>query len=145
MTSKREAAINLRVPTDWFRKIDTAVAHRPIRTSRHSWIMEAIHHQLQHENVEGTLDIFWENSEDRAVKPSYRLIFCKYTGFAGGAMQPNYILGDAALKRYLAGLGIEQEEVKVWVKRVKAERSVPIPRVMMPLNYLADYGYGPPK
>jgi hypothetical protein len=139
---KTEAAINLRLPPGWLHRIDTAVDCRPIKTSRHGWIMEAIYNQLQRETVEGTLDIFWENHEDRAAPPSYRLIFCRYSDFTGGAMQPNRLVGDAALKSHLVELGLREKVAESWLERVRAERAVPIPNLMMPLEYLVHYGYG---
>jgi hypothetical protein len=47
-----------------------------------------------------------------------------------------------SLKEYLRGLGLTSGEAKVWVSRVKNEKSVPIPNVMMPLRALGQYGYG---
>jgi hypothetical protein len=142
MAVKPEAVINLRVPTDLLAKIDQAVETRPLKISRHAWIMEAIYRQLRQETTEGTLDIFWENSEDRSANPKYRLIFCRYLGFQRGAMQPHRIVGEAALRKHLLGLNFGEVETKALIARVKTERSVPIPNVMMPFEQLPQYGYG---
>ena len=40
-------AVILRLPADMLAKVDAAVAARPIRTPRHTWILEAIHEKLQ--------------------------------------------------------------------------------------------------
>ena len=139
---KREVTVNLRVPTELLTRIDEAVNRRPFRTSRHSWILEAIYRQLQHETVEGTLDIFWENSEDRVAIPKYRLVFCRYVAFLGGAMQPNRLIGDESLSSHLLSLNFTSERVKAVTKQVKRDRSASIPNVMMPLQHLPQYGYG---
>jgi hypothetical protein len=139
---KSEVTVNLRVPTELLARIDEAVSRRPFRTSRHTWMMEAIYRQLQHETIEGTLDIFWENSEDGAAIPKYRLVFCRYVAFIGGAMQPNGLIGDESLSSHLLSLNFASEQVKVLTKQVKRERSVSIPNVMMPLHHLPQYGYG---
>jgi hypothetical protein len=139
---KNEVAINLRIPVELLARVDEAVGVRPLKTSRHAWIMEAVYQQLQRETVEGTLDIFWENSEDRDAVPKYRLIFCRYAAFIGGAMQPNRVVGDERLRRHLQSLNFTQEQAKALINEVKRERSVPIPNVMMPLKHLAEYGFG---
>lgn len=141
MGHKAEVLVNLRVPAAWLQRIDAAVNYRPVKTSRHTWIMEAIYRQMQDETVEGTLDIFWENSAERDTQPKYRLIFCRYADFQGGAMQPNRLVGDAALKRHLIEVGFRDEDAKAWMRKVKSDRSVPIPNVMMPMPYLESYGY----
>ncbi len=142
MTVKPEAVINLRVPTDVLTKMDQAVETRPLKISRHTWIMEAIHRQLREETTEGTLDIFWENSEDSAASPRYRLIFCRYLGFQGGAMQPHLVIGEESLRKHLIGLKFGERQAKALVVRVKTEKSVPVPNVMMPFEQLPRYGYG---
>lgn len=142
MSEKSEVLINLRVPVELLAKIDDAVQMRPLRTSRHAWIMEAIYQQLQRETTEGTLDIFWENSENRTMSPTYRLVFCRYVRFQGGAMQPNRIVGDESLRSHLISLNFTKEQARRMIEKVKAERSVPIPNVMMPLKQLSQYGYG---
>jgi hypothetical protein len=40
-------AVIIRLPPDMLAKVNAAVASRPIRTPRHTWILEAIHEKLQ--------------------------------------------------------------------------------------------------
>jgi hypothetical protein len=42
--------IVLRVPSDMLEKIDVSVKARPIRTPRHTWLLEAVHEKLAREN-----------------------------------------------------------------------------------------------
>jgi hypothetical protein len=142
MTEKAESFINLRVPAEFLTKIDEAVQMRPLRMSRHAWIMEAVYQQLQRETTEGTLDIFWENNEDRTASPTYRLVFCRYVRFQGGAIRPNRIVGDESLRSHLISLNFTKEQAKRMIEKVKAEKSVPIPNVTMPMEQLFQYGYG---
>ena len=137
-----EAAINLRLPAGWLDRVDAAVKHRPIKTSRHTWIMEAIWNQLQQETVEGNLDIFWENHTDQNAPPRYRLIFCRYSHFTGGAMQPVRFIGNTALVGHLIELGFTERLARSWMEKVRTEVSILIPNLMMPLEYLPRYGYG---
>jgi hypothetical protein len=37
----------VRLPAEMLAQVDAAVAARPIRTPRHTWILEAIHEKLQ--------------------------------------------------------------------------------------------------
>jgi hypothetical protein len=39
----------LRIPTNLLEKIDGVVQARPIRTPRHTWLLEAIHEKLERE------------------------------------------------------------------------------------------------
>jgi hypothetical protein len=43
------APVLLRIPTDMLKQIDVSVEARPIRTPRHTWLLEAIHEKLQRE------------------------------------------------------------------------------------------------
>lgn len=46
-------AIVLRIPADMLRKIDVSVRGRPVRTPRHTWLLEALHEKLLREQNEG--------------------------------------------------------------------------------------------
>jgi hypothetical protein len=39
-------AIVLRLPTDILARVDQSVKARPIRTPRHTWLLEAVHEKL---------------------------------------------------------------------------------------------------
>jgi hypothetical protein len=89
--------------------------------------------------VEGSLDIFWLNSDSRAM-PRYDLIFARYAGFKNGAQQPNKIVGTASVVNYLIELGFTAENAEGWVREAHQRFCVSIPNVMMPVQHLADYG-----
>ena len=46
------ASVVLRIPAKVLARIDKAVRHRPIKTPRHTWILEAIVEQLSREEAE---------------------------------------------------------------------------------------------
>ncbi len=46
------ASVVLRIPAKVLTRIDKAVRHRPIKTPRHTWILEAIIEQLRREEGE---------------------------------------------------------------------------------------------
>src|ERR1700757_2688066 len=116
MSEKLETIINIRVPSEMLARIDAAVNARPLRISRHAWIMEAIYMQLQNETTEGTLTIFWENNHHHAATPRYRLLFSPYSqAFRSGAMQPISIVGDAGLQAYLVELKFTAAEAVNWM------------------------------
>ena len=43
------APVVLRLPGDILNRVDTSVKARPIRTPRHTWLLEAIHEKLARE------------------------------------------------------------------------------------------------
>jgi hypothetical protein len=47
-----DRAVNLRIPADIVRRIDDVRKKRLIKTSRHTWLMEAIVAKLKHEERE---------------------------------------------------------------------------------------------
>lgn len=52
--TKTEMLVNLRMPSDIVQQIDLLVSKRRIKTSRHTWLMEAIYDKLEKErNDEG--------------------------------------------------------------------------------------------
>jgi hypothetical protein len=42
-------AVVLRLPADVLSRVDAAVKSRPIRTPRHTWLLEAVHEKLLRE------------------------------------------------------------------------------------------------
>ena len=42
-------AVVLRIPANILKRVDAAVKARPIRTPRHTWLLEAIHEKLESE------------------------------------------------------------------------------------------------
>lgn len=48
---KAEQAVNLRLPEDVLDEIDKLVSARRVKTSRHTWLMEAIIEKLDRESV----------------------------------------------------------------------------------------------
>lgn len=47
--AKTEMLVNLRLPADVVQQIDAIVVKRRIKTSRHTWLMEAIYDKLEKE------------------------------------------------------------------------------------------------
>lgn len=45
-------AVVLRLPRDVLNRVDAAVKARPIRTPRHTWLLEAVHEKLAREAEE---------------------------------------------------------------------------------------------
>ena len=43
-------AVILRVPSEMLEQIDVSVKSRPIRTPRHTWLLEAVHEKLSRES-----------------------------------------------------------------------------------------------
>ena len=43
------ATVNLRIPTHLLSRIDQSLESRPIKTPRHTWILEALHEKLERE------------------------------------------------------------------------------------------------
>lgn len=90
---------------------------------------------------EGSLDIFWVNSEAPTATPHYRLLFLRYTATpSGGVLQPKWIVGDQALHAYLVEIHFTSEDASSWIEQLKEKRSVSIPNVMLASQFLADYG-----
>ncbi len=42
-------ALVLRLPSEVLTRVDAAVKARPVRTPRHTWLLEAVHEKLQRE------------------------------------------------------------------------------------------------
>jgi len=49
-TEDTSVAVVLRIPANILKRVDAAVKARPIRTPRHTWLLEAIHEKLQSES-----------------------------------------------------------------------------------------------
>lgn len=47
--AKTEILVNLRLPADVLQDIDLLVSKRKIKTSRHTWLLEAIYDKLEKE------------------------------------------------------------------------------------------------
>src|ERR1700722_19038507 len=90
-----EVALTVRVPRATLQRIDSLVGARPTKIPRHSWLLEAIHEKLDKEDrVEGVLDIFWENSRESNVAPTYRLRFLTPDRQPGRPVVPLAVIGD---------------------------------------------------
>jgi hypothetical protein len=50
---KEEVAVILRIPAEMLEQVDSAVTARPIKTPRHTWLLEAIYEKLNRETVNG--------------------------------------------------------------------------------------------
>ncbi|HEY2544622.1 MAG TPA: hypothetical protein VGI46_01005 [Candidatus Acidoferrum sp.] len=93
------------------------------------------------ETAEGTLDVRWENYPDSRVTPKYALLFARYKGFKNGAQQAKRLIGDDALESYLIKINFIPQDAKNWVKLAKEKPSVPITNVLLPTQFLGDFGY----
>lgn len=52
-SQEETVAVVLRLPSEMLDQIDVSVKARPIRTPRHTWLLEAIHEKLSRESVNG--------------------------------------------------------------------------------------------
>jgi hypothetical protein len=140
-----EVALTVRVPKDTLDRIDALVRARPTRIPRHSWLLEAIYEKLYKEDyVEGVLDIFWENSAEAGAisyRPHFLLHFLILRRRKGGPVAPMTVVGDDSLERYLVEWGFTSENAKGWIQKLKADKSVSIPNVMMPAERVGPYGF----
>ena len=48
-TQKQNATVNLRIPLDLLGRIDHSLENRPLKTPRHTWILEALLEKLSRE------------------------------------------------------------------------------------------------
>jgi predicted transcriptional regulator len=136
-----EVALTVRVPKSTLNRIDELVQARNTKIPRHSWLLEAIYEKIQREDkVEGVLDIFWENSQE-AGTPRYRMCFLNIRREAGGALAPITAVGDDSLQSYFVRWGFAPENAKGWIAKLKSDRSISIPNVMMPADQVGPYGF----
>jgi len=139
-----EVAVTVRVPKGTLDRIDALVRGRPTRVPRHSWLLEAIYEKLyKEERVEGDLDVRWENSEDVDEAARYRLRFLR-PGNKERFVAPMTAVGNDCLERYLVEWGITPENAKGWIQKLRADKSVSIPDVMMPADRVGRYGFKVP-
>jgi hypothetical protein len=91
--------------------------------------------------IEGSLDILWENYEQPANTPRYRVLFASYTSLKGTLPEPapRHIDGTEALESYLVEKGLKAKEAKKWVKQVQEQKNASIPNVILRLERV-----GPP-
>jgi hypothetical protein len=140
-----EVALTVRVPKDTLDRIDALVRARPTRIPRHSWLLEAIYEKLfKEDHVEGVLDIFWENSAEAGAmsyRPRFLLHFLILRHRKGGPVAPMTVVGDDSLERHLVEWGFTSENAKGWIQKIKADKSVSIPNVMMPAERVGPYGF----
>ena len=93
-------------------------------------------------SIEGSLDILWENREQPAATPRYRLLFARYQGFRGGAQPAKHIVGPEGLESYLVEIGFTVPDARRWIKQLhEGDRSISIPNVIMPPEHMAPYEY----
>lgn len=43
--------VQLRIKGSWINKIDNSLKTRPVKTARHTWLLEAIHEKLEREGA----------------------------------------------------------------------------------------------
>jgi hypothetical protein len=89
--------------------------------------------------IEGSLNIFWVNQTELAATPKYQLHFVRYSGFQSGAQPSKLIVGADGLESYLTELGFTPQNARQWIAQAHENRSVSIPNVMLPEQYLAPY------
>lgn len=94
--------------------------------------------------IEGTLDIYWENSADPGI---YRMSFLPYSATTErGAIARKQIVGSEALFSYLVSIQapsmeIEQREnrAREWVRDLHAQTSISLPNVILTEQQAAEY------
>lgn len=137
-----EVALTVRLPKETLDRIDTLVKARANKIPRHSWLLEAIYEKLYKEDrVEGVLDIFWENSGEPSTTARYVMHFLNLHRRRGGPVAPRTMVGEDSLERYLIELGFKSENARGWLEKLKADRSISIPNVMMPADRVGPYGF----
>jgi hypothetical protein len=142
MASEDEFALTVRVPKGTVDRIDARVRHRLTRIPRHSWLLEAIYEKLyREERVEGVLDIFWENGAEIGATPRYVLHFIRLDRVKGGPLAPMPVVGDDSLEQRLVEWGFRSEDARGWTEKLKADKSVSIPNVMLPADRVGPYGF----
>lgn len=52
-SEQRQAYVQLRLSRDVLGQIDSCVKTRPVKTPRHTWLLEAIHEKLKRESPSG--------------------------------------------------------------------------------------------
>lgn len=54
---KKAQRVNLRLPSDWLKQIDDLLEARPVKISRHTWLLEAVIEKLNEDKKanQGTL------------------------------------------------------------------------------------------
>src|ERR1017187_9073219 len=98
MAKDSETMVNVRVPEGLLHGIEIAVRNRPLPTSRHAWIMEALHRQIRAELVEGRLEVSTESD----LGPQYEVSFLPYLNTRYGGPRPKIgFVGRDALNKYL--------------------------------------------
>jgi hypothetical protein len=138
---EREVALTVRVPQETLDRIDSLVGSRLTGIPRHSWLLEAIYEKLyKEERVEGVLDIFWENNADSAATKRYCLHFIRLD-HDHGPVAPMTIVGDDCLERCLISWGFAAGNASGWVQKLRIDKSVSIPNVMMPSENVGPYGF----
>jgi hypothetical protein len=138
MPKQRESMVNLRIPRELSMKIDWAVKSRPLPTSRHAWIMEALYGQVRKEAIEGRLQI----SRESEVGPQYSIGFLPYIDVAyGGALRTINVVGDDVFEGYLRELDVEPVAAKNWVKILKTRKTISIDHVTMSVSWLGPFGF----
>lgn len=50
-TTNKTTAFTMRLPGDLLRRVDAAVKKRPLKTPRHTWVLEAILEKLEREDA----------------------------------------------------------------------------------------------
>lgn len=132
--------MTIRLPKATLEMIDALVRARPTKIPRQTWVLEAIQAKLNKENrVEGTLEVVWENPpEDK--RPSYRLLFFR-ADREGGPVAPLTVMLEEVLERRLAGWGLGKEHARAWIDKLKVEKSVSVPKVMVPASEVGPYGF----
>jgi len=137
-----ELGVTLRLPKETLTRIDDLVARRVTRIPRHAWLLEAVYEKLdKEERVEGALDIFWENNTDVTATRRYRLRFLSLRREKGGPLAPLTLVGDESLERYLEELGFAPQNARGWLQKLRTDKTVSIPNVMMPADRAGPYGF----
>lgn len=89
--------------------------------------------------IEGSLNIRRDNSSESRATPRYRLIFARYEELNSKRQPCKQIVGDEALEIYLLNFCFAPEMAKHWLSEIKNTKSVSIPNVMMPAQFIGDF------
>jgi hypothetical protein len=91
--------------------------------------------------AEVSLDILPVNRIASSSVPEYRFLILPYENFRHGAQQSSQVGGIDGVATGLAKLRFSVEDITKVIGQLLERNSVSIPNVMMPVEYLAAYGY----
>jgi hypothetical protein len=140
-----EVPLTVRLAVGTLERVDTLVKNRPTRIPRHSWLLEAIHEKLnREERVEGILQVSREDNAEGDVPTGYVLRFLRPDRKKGRPVSLMTVVGNDCLERYLVEWSVTSENARAWIQKLKANRSISIPDIVISSDRVGRYGFKVP-